>query len=102
MPITVGYPRPEPLPVMVIGQPPNSSVTIDVYRDSGDPRVLDEEDLRYATSFELDTDDDGVAETQLPARPDDEGRFVLRVRGLGSYKNQDLVAWVSICDGGEC
>jgi tetratricopeptide (TPR) repeat protein len=102
MPITVGRPRPFPLPVMVVGQRPNSIVTVDVYRDPGDPRIADEEHLRYATSFELRTDEDGVAETRLPTKPEDEGAFLLRVRGLGSYDNLDLVAWSSLCDGGEC
>lgn len=102
VPIMVARRRPEPLPVMVVGRPPLETVIVDVYRQPGDPRNPSMDPHRYSTSFTLKTDENGIAETDLPAEPDDQGSFVLRVRGLGSYENQDLVATVSFCDGGEC
>jgi tetratricopeptide (TPR) repeat protein len=99
VPITVGRPRPEPLPVMVVGQPPDSRVTVDIYKE---PSGYSAGPAKYATSFELQTNEDGIAEIRLPISPGDDGRFILRAREMGSYENQDLLAWLSICNGGEC
>ncbi len=101
-PVFIARTRPYPIPVMAVGQPPNTRIVVDVYREPGDPRNQLAGPARYVTSFPLHTDGNGIGEAQLPTRRSDSGVYLLRVRGMGSYENQDLLAWISICDGGEC
>lgn len=83
-------------PVMVVGAPPGANVTIDVYR------VAPSGARTYATSFTIETNEDGYGERRLPIDPADDGSFSLRVRSSKDYRDAALSGGVAICDGRPC
>jgi len=102
-PMFIGRENPNPLPVMVVGQPPDDRVTVDIYRQL---RTT----YRYATSIEIETDTRGLGERRFPIGDTDSGRFVLRPRVFllpaddedRIYVEQEEGAWVYICPEPPC